>query len=252
MINLNTQQGTIPQVRQGYETPGLRPLYHDKKAARIIEATIAPGFGILKAGTIMAENASAAGNKGKLVPYVPDSVVAASSKDPSYIGAAFLVQTPGATDAFVYVTLKDSYKFIIGDDIIVAYGTTRTNGGAITAIDRTTNPHMAKITFTSALSSGTDYTPAAGAHCYVESGASGKLCAAKYILDQDIDTGDGDRVDEHLDGSSSLNPPLGALASILLGGAIIYKGSLVNYDAQVLTDIGTTIMRVIGRFIDIR
>lgn len=217
--------GNIPHQLRSPDGTSIRPIFFSRREiALLLSKTVSPGFGELKAGTILAENVSnlSTGNKGLLVPYMPDTI---STTD---TGRTFLTQTPGASDSFVYVPLDDSYRFAVGDDIVIGYATTYTNGGAITAIDRTTYPNQAKITFTTAFAgTGASYTVAAKACCWPECGTSGKYSTAKYILEQAVDTGNDEDAK-------------GALASVVISNATLYKGNLTNYDSQAATDLSAT------------
>jgi hypothetical protein len=223
----------MPQVNRGGQIPGQKRLYHSRpEQALIIDKTLAPGYGLLPAGTILAKNLSAAGNKGLLVPYTPDAI------GKTDLGRAFLVASYVSGETVVYVTMADSYKFAVGDDLILCANISSTltyhNGGAISAIDRTTNPHMAKITFTTALVNA-NFTIANSVNAYVEAGTTGKLNKAVYVLDQDVNTG------KFVDDPYKVPEPKGALASVVISNAVLYKNSLVGYDTQAATDLSATV-----------
>jgi hypothetical protein len=190
-------------------------------AALRTDVTIQAGYGLLKAGTILAKNLSAAGNKGKYVPYNPTTFTGAEN----HPGRAYLVSNSGTTDSFVYVSMNDSYKFAVGDDLIINDNTTAAeNRGAITAIDRTTYPHMAKITFTTAIG-GTAFTTARFAYVCVEAGdSSNNYYDAVGILEKSVETGTGSNAK-------------GAVVDVIFGNALLYTGMLINLDAAALTDI---------------
>lgn len=216
--------GSIPQVVRNPEGPGIRRLYYSQaEHALIKDKTCAPGYGVLKAGTVMSVNTSAAGNKGMLIPYVPvyGNQVAALNNDAAK-GIAPMVQN-GAT-GHVYVTIADSYKFVVGDQIY--YQNTAGSGlvdcGVITAIDRTTNPLIADISC--GAYTATNATVALHAYVYVVSGAT-PFSIAKFILDKDVDTGTGEDA-------------AGALAPVLVSNAILYTGSLVNMTAEAVSSLG--------------
>ena len=225
--------GSIPQQTFDGRDRGRGALFAfdtDEKAL-IKSKTLAPGFGNLPLGTILAENLSAAatGNKGKLVPYVLDD--STETNTAKQLGVSFLVASyvNAATD--VYVTLDDSYRFAVGDDIILGRNNSGSweihNGGAITAIDRTTYPHMAKITFTTGVASN-DYTTANKVAVWPEAGTTSKYSLAKYILCAAVDTGTGEN-------------SKGALAPVLLSNCILNSGVIPNYDAQVATDMSLVV-----------
>lgn len=110
------------------------------------------------------------------------------------------------------------------------------NLGAITAIDRTAvNSTQAKITFTTAITNYANFTTGYYAHVYVKSAdeSSTPFAKAKYILDKDIDTGVGSYA-------------VGAVSSVVISNAVLYRYSLVGFDTAAATDLGTT---TDGRFV---
>ena len=215
--------GSTPQLNRGPEVPGYKALYFSiREIALIKDKTCQPGYGVLRAGTIMAENISAAGGKGLLVPCATTLFAVGD------VGRAFALANVATGVDVINVTMEDSYKFKVGDDLILAnndgggeYG----NGAAIISIDRTTMPHYAIITFTTGIATANN-TVAKACCCYVEAGAATKLSTAKYILDKDVDTGVG--VDAQ-----------GANVPVLISNAILYTNSLVNFDAAAKTALGT-------------
>jgi len=215
--------GSTPQLNWGPELPGHKALYYSiREIALIKDKSVQAGYGVLRAGTILSENISAAGNIGKLVP------CATTLFDVGDVGRAFALAEIATGVDVINVTMEDSYKFAVADDLILAnndgggeYG----NGGAIISIDRTTYSHYAIITFTTGIATANN-TVAKACCCYVESGAAGKLSTAKYILDKDIDTGVGEDAQ-------------GAITPVLVSNAILYTNSLVNFDAAAATALGT-------------
>jgi len=205
----------IPSIVIGGQEDYKRLYYSDPNAARKVPVTTMAGYGILKMGTAMAKNDSAAGGVGKLIPYEPTTVTGAEIAP----ARAYLVQDSGTTATVLYVTLNDSYKFAVGDDVYIHDDTTTAeNLGAITGIDRTTYTHMAAITVTTA-TGGTSFTTARFAYIYVEGAAT---CVG--ILEKSIDTGTG------------VNAK-GALATLIRGNAVLYTGMLTNFDAAAITDL---------------
>jgi hypothetical protein len=218
--------GSIPQQVMNPEGRGIKNLFYSKRdIALITDKTFAPGYGVLKAGTVCCENSSAAGNKGKVYPYVPvyGSQVAALNTNAA-IGVAPMVAN--SSSGHVYVSIQDSYKFIVGDQIYFqnTSGDGLVDCGVITAIDRTTNPIYADIS-TGAFTA-TNGTIAKHAYVYVVSGST-PFSIAKYILDKDIDTGTGENA-------------VGALGSVVLSNAILYSASLINCTAAALTSLGAS------------
>jgi hypothetical protein len=216
--------GSIPQMVRNPEGAGIKRLYFSRpEQALIKDKTCAAGYGVLKAGTVMSVNTSAAGNNGTLVPYVPvyGNQVAALNT-PAAIGTAPLVAN-GVT-GHVYVTIQDSYKFVVGDQLYLqnTAGDGLIDCGVITAIDRTTSGQMADISC--GAYTATNATTAKHSYVYVVSGAT-PFSIAKFILDKDVDTGVGEEA-------------AGALASVLISNAILYTGSLVNATTEALASLG--------------
>ena len=216
--------GSIPQVVQNGEGVGIKRLYYTQvENAIILNKTFAPGYGILKAGTVVSQNTSAAGNKGKLVPYVPvyGSHIAALNNEAA-IGIAAMVAN--SATGHVYTSIVDSYKFIVGDQIYFqnTSGDGLVDCGVITAIDRTTDSTRADIACGSF--TATNGTIAKHAYVYVVSGAT-PFSVAKYILDKDIDTGTGEDA-------------VGALGTVVISNAALYSASLINCTAAAITSLG--------------
>jgi hypothetical protein len=223
--------GSIPQQVMNPDGRGIKPLFHSlREVALILDKTFAPGYGVLKAGTVCCENSSTLGNKGKVYPFVPayGSQVAALNTDAA-IGVAPMVAN--SSTGHVYVSIADSYKFIVGDELYFenTSGSGLVSCGAITAIDRTTNPIYADIA-TGAFTA-TYGTVALHAYVYVVSGAT-PFSVAKYILDKDIDTGTGEDA-------------VGAIGTVVISNAILYNGSLININAVARTSLSATLD---GRF----
>jgi hypothetical protein len=223
--------GETPYVQHEIETNYRRLFYSRPEQALITDITLAAGYGILKAGTVLALNKSAAGNYNKYVPYNPTT---AAYGDPNQVGRAFLIDTPSGTT--VNVVLQDSYKFVVGDDLIIDDDNSAAeNLGAITAIDRTTYVHIAAITVTATIS-GT-FTLAQNGFVCVEAGDSSNIYSdAVGILGATVDTGLGEKAK-------------GALAPMIRSNAILYDGLLTNIDAASRTDLSATLE---GRYLIIK
>lgn len=213
----------IATISYGSQEDYKRLYYSNPDAALKVPVTLQAGYGKLEAGTILAENKSAAGGDGKFLPYNMTTI-----DGTTVFGRAYLVSNSGTTDKYVYVTLNDSYKFAVGDDAIIVDDTTSAeNVGAITAIDRTTYPHMAKITFTTAIG-GTAFTTARFAYLCVEGGDNtNNYSDAVGVLEKTVDTGTG-------------STAKGAIATMILKNAILYSGMLANVDAAARTDLGAS------------
>lgn len=229
MAELYKYNMDIPGVIHGVQDDYRRLFYSDHMAALRVPVTLQAGYGLIKSGTIMALNKSAAGNVAKIVPY-------AATSFPADVDAAraYLVANSGTTDKFVYLSMDDSYKFAVGDDVIINDDTTSAeNVGAVTAIDRTSENHRAKITFTTAIG-GTAFTTARKAHILVEAGdSSNNYSDAIGVLEHSKDTGLG------------VNSA-GAVASLVIGNCVLYNGVLFNMDSAARTDLSAT---VFGQYI---
>lgn len=213
----------IPAIIRGTQDD-YRVLYYSEPMASLkVPVTLQAGFGLLKIGTPLALNKSAltTGGRDKLVPYNPTLFTGAEN----HPGRSYLVANSGTTDAFVYVTQEDSYKFNVGDDVIINDDTTAAeNVGACTAIDRTTDLSRAKITFTTNIG-GTAFTTARKAYVAVEAGDNTNgYSDAVGILEKSVDTGSG------------INAK-GAVATLILGNCVLYEGMLLLLDAAAKTDL---------------
>lgn len=323
----NVIHGSVPQMNRYPEVPGQKPLFHSvRDIALILDKTVKAGYGVLRIGTVMC----VATEDSKLVPY---PMANANENDTN--AKAYLVADAKDSATDVYVKIEDSYKFEVGDSLILdgsgakttevqsmddatpaendvytlsfggatlttgalsgsadldelvtelqgadGYGdmpftveagsgavtitwkssgvvdglctaekttgsgdptiTQTTEGtdydqdataaedlGAITAIDRTAvNTTQAKITFTTNITTYGNFTTARSANVYVKSAGSSPFAEAAYILDKDIDTGEG--------GNAA-----GAITSVVCNNAILYEASLVGYDSAAKTDLGT-------------
>ena len=209
-----------PYVIRGTQEDYKKLYYSEPMAALKVPVTLQAGFGQLDMGTALAKHTSASGEyTGRMFPYDPTASITGAETAP---GRAYLVSNSGTTDKFVYVTIDDSYKFKVGDDVIINDDTTSAeNVGAVTAIDRTTYTHMAKITFTTAIG-GTAFTTARFAYLTLE---GYDTCAG--ILEKSVDTGTGKNAK-------------GALATLILGNCVLYTGTLLNVDSAARTDISAT------------
>ncbi len=211
----------IPSIIYGSQVDYKKLYFSEPLAALKVPITISPGWGILKMGTILAKNTSAltTGNSGLFFPYDPTATITGAENAP---GRAYLV-ADSSTNDYVYVTLEDSYKFKVGDDIIICDDDgegSLDNGGAIISIDRTTYTHMAKITFTVSL--GDDFTTAKFAYAAPEG-----FETAVGILEKSVDTGAG-------------TDSKGAVATLILGNCVLYSGMLLNLDSNAATDVSAT------------
>lgn len=227
----------IPAIVRGTQDDYRALYYSDPMAALKVPVTLQAGYGLLKLGTALALNKSAltTGGRDLLVPYNPTVFTGSASERHS--GRAYLVANSGTTATILYVNLDDSYKFKVGDDVIINDNvTTSENLGAIKAIDRTTYGHMAAITVTVA-TGGTSFTTARFAHIFVEAGDNtNNYSDCVGILEKSVNCGTG------------VNSK-GAVATLILGNCVLYEGLLTNIDGAARTDLSAGLF---GQYLYIR
>lgn len=218
----------IPSIIRGVQEDYTVLYYSDPMAALKVPVTLQSGYGTIKKGTTLALNKSAltTGGRDQLLPYNPTSFTGSASED--HPGRAYLVANSGTADNYIYVTMDDSYKFKVGDDLIINDNTTAAeNKGAITAIDRTSERQRAKITFTTVIG-GTAYTTARYAYVCVEAGDNtNNYSDCVGVLEKSVDTGTG-------------ADAKGAVATMILGNAVLYEGLMTNLDSAAKTDLSMT------------
>lgn len=220
-------EGDSMHVVRGVQTDYKKLYYSDERAARKVPVTLRSGYGKIEAGTPLAVNKSAS-TDGKYVPYNPTTFNALSE----HPGKALILAASGTS---IDVTLEDSYKFAVGDDLIINDdNTSAENLGAITAIDRTTYSNKAVITVTSSISGA--FAAANYAYVCIEAGTSdNNYSDCVGILEKTVDTGTGANA-------------AGAQATMILGNAVLYNGVLTLVDSACRTDLGAT---VVGQYLDI-
>jgi len=215
----------IPSIIRGVQEDYSVLYYSDPMAALKVPVTLQSGYGTLKKGTVLALNKSnlTTGGKDQLVPYNPTSFTGAED----HPGRAYVVADPVATAYVVYVTMDDSYKFKVGDDLILNDSSVSAeNLGAITAIDRTSERQRAKITFTTAITGS--FTVANDAYVCVEAGDNtNNYSDAVGVLEKSVDTGTG-------------SDAKGAVATMIIGNCVLYEGLLTNLDSAAKTDMSMT------------
>lgn len=208
-----------PTIVRGGQVDYKRLFDSDPNIALIRRITILAGYGELELGTVLAEVQS--GNaQGYMVPYNPTTPDSGSDQP----GRAFVVTNPVSTEKICYVTMDDSYKFSVGDEIIINDSSVaKEDLGAITAIDRTSERHRAKITFTNALSGS--FTVANDAYIAQNAGgASNNYSDAVGILMTSVDTGTGENA-------------AGATVYMVVSNAILYTGMIRLLDSAAKTDL---------------
>jgi hypothetical protein len=219
-----------PNVIYGIGEDYKKLYYSDPRAALKVPITLSPGYGVLKMGTALAVNTSGtsatAGNAGKFFPYDPTGTgVTGTEVAP---GRSYLVQTQDTGTAEAEVLIPDSYRFVVGDDIIICDSdgeVNMDNGGAIISIDRTTYTNYAVITFTT--NTGDSFTTAKFAFATIEG-----CFAAVGILEKSVDTGYGENAK-------------GANATMILGNAVLHTGMLIGVDTNAQTDLSIS---TLGQF----
>jgi len=207
----------IPSIIYGEQADYKKLYYSDPNAALKVPIKVGAGFGKLEMGTVLAINTSAAGGINECIPYDPTATITGAEVAQ---GRAYLVQNSGASSVTLYVTIEDSYRFQVGDDLYVVDSDgegTAENLGKITAISRTTYAHMAVITVTT--QTVDNFTTAKFAYVCHEG-----FNTAKGVLEKSVDTGTGENAK-------------GALATLILGNCVLYSAMLTNMDSAARTDL---------------
>jgi len=192
---------------------------------------ICPGFGKLIAGTLVAKNVSTGGGRrGFYVPYCPSDYTNIDSDSRIMVGRTFLVADGAATANSVKVTIEDSYRFTISDEIIIGDNTTPPeNLGAITNITR--ESASATITFTTAIGA-TTFTVANMANIHVIAGTATPWMSAEGVIHRTLSTGVGQIAQYQMP------------VDIVVPGNVAFNLNEVrNYDDDALTALG---MRVVN------
>jgi len=185
--------------------------------------TILPGYGVVPVGTVMAK-VTGGTRAGYYVPYNPNPN--GSTDEVTWEGARAYLVTDSGTGQTVYVGMNDSYRFAVGDIIVID-----SDGGTpyqltVTAVDRTTYTHMAGVTFTGTIS--VSHTVAHKAHICIDGEGENTYSKAKGIPEQAVDTGTG------------VNSK-GGLGVLILKNGILHNGMLQNADSAARTDLSATL-----------
>jgi len=216
-----------PSIIRGNQTDFKSLYYSNPEMALKIPISISRGFGVLKAGTVIARNTSTLGNGGKHIPYDPHATMTAAAIAP---GRAYLV-TDCAGSTAGEILLEDSYKFIVGDELFHQdSGTSLATAGVVSAIDITTYLNKAVVTTNGTWSTSVDAGVAFG-NCYAKGGD-----VAVGILEYSVDTGIGENAQ-------------GATGVLIVSNAILYAGMLLNLDSNAKTDLGIATINVVGQYI---
>jgi len=223
----------IASIIRGGQTDYKKLFYSEPDRALTKEVTLAAGYGLIPAGTVLAKNLSAAGNAYKYVPLMPGIAAALpDAANPDHQLACAFALDATVTGVTIDVTMEDSYKFVVGDDIVIlsdtTYAASSENLGAIVTIDRTTYLHKAVITFTATISGS--FTAAQMACIHVEAGAvtTNSYSVAVGVLMHSINTGVGENAQ-------------GGVAPMILSNAMLYNALLTNMIAQARTDLGASV-----------
>lgn len=218
--------GDIPYIYRGSQEDLKRLFYSDPNLALTKVITIPAGYGVIRAGAVMGIITESTNRVDQYVPYTGLDAVGNVAAGIAYLfGAAPLVADP-STNTVGYVTMDDSYKFAVGDHLVAGDSDlSNTDLGAITAIDRTTYSHIAAITVTNSFGSE---TIAKGGVITIQTATSSPYVCGKGILMAAVDTGVGENAK-------------GGVGVLVIKNAMLYKNSLYNYNADVLTDLSGSV-----------
>ena len=218
-------QGDTPYVIRGGQTDYKRIFYSDQNRALTKPITLPGGFGVIPAGTLMGKISESTNRAGMYVPYTPEGA--------AWAGAGLQTAWPGVTyvtldlttNKVAQVKMEDSYRFAVGDHVAgLDTDNTMTDAGAILTIDRTTYSHIAVITVTNNFAAA---TVAKGAIVYHQSTTASPYVKALGVLFGSVDTGIGEN-------------SKGAQGTLVLSNAMLYQGSLLGYNADSATDLGSS------------
>ena len=213
--------GMAPQVnRVGYSAIRERKLfYSQREVALLLEKQLRGGYGDLLAGTVLAEMTAAPYD---LVPYIPDTISATD------VGRIFLVND-NITAATFKIWAEDRGKLKAADVIVLTDTDGTYEEATVSSMAEDAGGRTWTVTLSGATTTVGGFTVAKSANCYLKAGASGKRSTAKYILDQDVYTGNYE------------NPTPGALTSVFLSNGIVYKSMMVGLDATAASALGAVI-----------
>lgn len=219
--------GDTPYIYRGTQEDLKRLFYSDPNRALAKIITIPAGYGIVKAGAIMGLISESTDRVDQYIPYTGiDTGGNVAAGVANLFGAAFLVTDP-STGTTGTVTMADGYKFKVGDHLVAGDSDIdgNTDLGVVTAIDLTTYTHIATITVTNSFGSE---TVAKGAVITIQSTTATPFVKAVGVLKATVDTGTGENAK-------------GGQGVLVIKNAMLYKNSLYNYDASVLTDLSGSV-----------
>ena len=212
--------GYTPQInRGGYTSLREKRLFKSQREAGLfLEKMVRGGYGEIPAGTILAEMTAAPYD---LVPYVPD-VIAATDK-----GRIMLV-TDNITATTFKIWKEDMAKLKAADVVVMTDTDGTYEEATVSTVALDADGRLATVTLSAATVTVGGFTVAKSANCYQKAGSAGKRSTAKYMLDQDVFTGEIDN-------------PNGAQTSVFISNGIVYKEALVNLDATAATSLGAVV-----------
>jgi hypothetical protein len=210
-------------------------LWHSEKNQAVIETVmITSGYGDLPLGTVLAKNMSDAGNIGKYLPYAPADFTDAESNLWKNYGRAYIIEDALATATSVKVSLADSYKFVVGDNLIIEdIDTAAEDLGAITTITR----GMASATIEFTTATGADMEVDDFAAVRVKAGAATPWCDAFGVTSHEVSTGSGKYIAEAIP------------SAVIIMRAVLYinQGALGNLDTAAITALSGRVLN--GKFL---
>jgi hypothetical protein len=210
--------GDTAYLQRGGQLDPKRVFESDLNHALQRSISIVPGYGILPPGCIMGQITESTSRKGMFVPYAIQTAALVSN---NFYGAVLL--TEGAADVLCYMTMDDSYKFVVGDHLgAVDSDATAVDLGAVASIDRTTYATQAVVSVSNNVTTAMNI--AKWAFVFIQTLAASPHTNAIGLLAGSYDTGTGENAK-------------GAEGSLVLSNAMVKYGLIPNYDAGALTDL---------------
>ncbi len=221
--------GYGPQVnRGGFASLRERKLFHSQReVALLLEKTLRGGYGDILAGTVLAEMTAAPYD---LVPYTPDTI---STSD---ISRVFLVNDNITATTFK-IWAEDRGKLKAADVIVLTDSDGTFEEATISSMAEDTGGRTWTVTLSGATATVGGFTVAKSANCYLKAGASGKRSTAKYILDQDVYTGNYE------------NPGVGSPTSVFVSNGVLYNSMMIGLDSTAASALGAVID---GKFVVVK
>lgn len=216
---MGTLNNEAPGLARGGQTPGIRPLFHSRREIALIkDKSIVPGFGLVRAGTVLGTTTD-----GLVVPSPKDN----GSVDAVDAARARLLVNGASGAATLILSEADAAKFRVGQEVVVSNLTPAYQDlGAITAISAAVNGQVT-ITFTTAFASAV-FTTANRAALSHKTAAATPFYASSCIIDKDVDTGVGS--------ATAAAVPV----SVVFRNAMLYTVWLQGLSAKAITDLGAT------------